>query len=89
MTALEGTSMRTTTVELHDASARLPELIKLVQSGTDVILTESGTPRARLVNIPSPARTYPRIPGLQAGQMWMSDDFDAELPDSFWLGEDA
>jgi prevent-host-death family protein len=81
--------MPTTTVELRDAAARLPELVKLVQSGTDVILTDSGTPRARLVSIPSSVRTYPRIPGLQGGQMWMSDDFDAELPDSFWMGEDA
>jgi hypothetical protein len=32
----------------------------------------------------------PRILGLHAhlGEAWMSDDFDAELPDSFWLGEE-
>ncbi len=32
----------------------------------------------------------PRVLGLfeSAGTTWMSDDFDAELPDSFWLGED-
>lgn len=29
-----------------------------------------------------------RTPNLHAGQVWMSDDFDDELPDSFWLGED-
>ncbi len=31
----------------------------------------------------------PRILGLfeNVGETWMSDDFDAELPDSFWLGE--
>lgn len=30
-----------------------------------------------------------RILGLHAhlGEAWMSDDFDDELPDSFWLGE--
>ncbi len=28
----------------------------------------------------------PRIFGLHAGKMWISDDFDAELPDEFWLG---
>lgn len=27
-----------------------------------------------------------RILGLDTGRVWMSDDFDAELPDSFWLG---
>jgi hypothetical protein len=28
----------------------------------------------------------PRILGLHAGKIWVSDDFDAELPDEFWLG---
>jgi hypothetical protein len=29
-----------------------------------------------------------RIPNLHAGLIHMSDDFDAALPDSFWLGEE-
>ena len=29
-----------------------------------------------------------RIPGLHAGTMWVSDDFDDPLPDEFWLGDD-
>lgn len=30
----------------------------------------------------------PRVLGLfeNIGETWMSDDFDAELPDDFWLG---
>ena len=27
-----------------------------------------------------------RTPGLHAGWYWIADDFDAPLPDSFWLG---
>ncbi len=36
---------------------------------------------------PLPAQ---RIPGLHEhlGHAWMSDDFNKELPDSFWLGEE-
>jgi len=32
----------------------------------------------------------PRILGLHEalGHAWMGDDFNAELPDSFWFGED-
>ena len=30
----------------------------------------------------------PRRLGLREGEMWMAEDFDAPLPDSFWLGED-
>ena len=29
-----------------------------------------------------------RIAGLHQGQGWISDDFDAELGDEFWFGED-
>lgn len=29
-----------------------------------------------------------RTPGLHAGQYWIADDFDAPLPDGFWLGEE-
>ena len=29
-----------------------------------------------------------RIAGLDRGSYWVSDDFDAELPDGFWLGGD-
>lgn len=25
---------------------------------------------------------------LHRGKIWMADDFNAELPDSFWLGDD-
>jgi hypothetical protein len=33
----------------------------------------------------------PRVLGLHAhlGKPWLSDDFDAELPDSFWLGDNS
>jgi hypothetical protein len=29
-----------------------------------------------------------RIAGLDKGAVWMSDDFDDELPDEFWFGSD-
>lgn len=29
-----------------------------------------------------------RVPGLHAGQGWISEDFNEELPESFWLGQD-
>lgn len=36
-----------------------------------------------------PEASYtPRIPGLHAGEVWISEDFNEPLPDSFWLGDD-
>jgi hypothetical protein len=39
---------------------------------------------------PSADIDKPRILGLHEhlGKAWMSDDFDAELPDEFWFGEE-
>jgi mRNA-degrading endonuclease RelE of RelBE toxin-antitoxin system len=28
-----------------------------------------------------------RIPDLNRGEVWMSDDFNDPLPDEFWMGE--
>ncbi len=30
-----------------------------------------------------------RIAGLNQGEIWMSDDFNDELPDEFWFGENG
>ena len=30
-----------------------------------------------------------RTPGLHAGRYWIAADFDAPLPDDFWLGEEG
>jgi predicted DNA-binding antitoxin AbrB/MazE fold protein len=37
---------------------------------------------------PQEEKKQERIFDMHAGNYWMSDDFDDELPDSFWLGED-
>ncbi len=74
--------MSTTTVELQDAAERLQELLALIQRGTEVIIAEGGVPRARLTAV-SP---QPRVPGLHPGAITTTADFDAPLPDDFWLG---
>jgi len=76
-----------TTIEIQDAQNRLGELVKEAAGGTDVVLTDAGVPVARLTPIPQP-KAAPRIPGLHAGTVWMSDDFNDPLPDEFWLGDE-
>ncbi len=39
-------------------------------------------------DVVSIATTAPRILGVHAGKVWISDDFDSELPDAFWMGGD-
>ncbi len=44
----------------------------------------------QFVSAQEKTRVRPRVLGLfeNIGETWTSDDFDAELPDSFWLGDD-
>ncbi len=77
--------MSITTVDLEDAQRRLADLIALVQAGNEVVVAQGDVPVARIVAVAAhePAS---RIAGLHRGAMQMSDDFNAALPDDFWLG---
>ena len=77
----------TKVVSISEAQTQLQGLLALARNGGEVIIEENGEPSARLIPI---QKTEPkeRILGLREGQVWTSDDFDDELPDSFWLGEE-
>jgi prevent-host-death family protein len=72
----------TKTIDVDEAQSQLQQLLTLVTSGTEVIITEAGTPVARLVPIGDPRAS--RKAGLHTNVAWMSADFDAPLPDEFW-----
>src|SRR4051812_6546425 len=73
--------MTTKTVDVAEAQGKLVELLALVAGGTEIALTEGEMPIARIVPQPAPppASGKPRIPGLQAGEVWMSADFDEPM----------
>jgi prevent-host-death family protein len=77
----------TKTVSISEAQSQLQGLLALTRNGDEVIIEENGEPLARLVPIEK-FELKQRILGLREGQVWTSDDFDDELPDSFWLGEE-
>ena len=76
--------MTTKSIEIHEAQQHLAELVAQVASGTEIILLDGQTPRARLVPITPHAAQ--RVPGLHTGSITMSPDFDQPLPDDFWTG---
>lgn len=66
-------------VNVHDAKTRLSRLLSRVARGDEVVIAKAGRPVARLVSInQTPA---PRILGSAKGQVWISDDFNAPLPE--------
>ncbi len=78
--------METKTVEIQEADLHLKELVSLVGTGTEVVLTQGSTPMARLVPIKKKSIQI-RVAGLHQGSMSPSSDFDAPLPEAFWTGE--
>jgi antitoxin (DNA-binding transcriptional repressor) of toxin-antitoxin stability system len=73
-------------VNLSD-NVSMQTVIALTRNGDEVVIEENGEPLARLLPIQRPEKKE-RVLGLREGQVWISDDFDEPLPDSFWLGEE-
>ena len=66
-------------IELPELQTDLTELLKQVLSGEEIIISQAGTPIARIV--PIDEKSLPRIPGLDCGKVTIAADFDAPLPD--------
>ena len=67
------------TFNIHEAKTHLSKLLERVGRGEEVIIAKSGRPVARLV--PVVERPGRRKPGSAKGTLWMSEDFDAPLPE--------
>jgi antitoxin (DNA-binding transcriptional repressor) of toxin-antitoxin stability system len=78
--------MTTKTVSVKEAQVQFLELLDLVSMGNRVVIQKDEEPLAELLGISSPKKGK-RVAGLNRGKMRMNDDFDAPLPDEFWLGE--
>ena len=77
----------TTTMDINEAMQHLAQLLDLVKEGNEVFISEGNLPVARLTAVdPAPFIGKPRIAGLHAGAIWVSDDFGQELPEDFWIG---
>ena len=66
-------------MSIHEAKTNLSKLIQLALAGEEVIIANAGKPVVKLVPIVSPVVT-PQFGGWK-GEVWMADEFDAELED--------
>ncbi|MBD2775744.1 type II toxin-antitoxin system Phd/YefM family antitoxin [Iningainema tapete] len=71
-------------VELPELPTDFAELMRRVLLGEEVIISQAGTPIARI--IPIEGQTLPRIPGLDKGKVIVAPDFDAPLPEDILNG---
>jgi prevent-host-death family protein len=67
------------TVNIHEAKTHLSRLLVRVMAGEEVIIAKAGKPVARLV----PYKELPedREPGTAEGEIMVSPDFHAPLPE--------
>ena len=76
----------TQTVSVDEAQNKLQDLLAQALAGDEVIITEHGTPVARLVPVAAQSK-HKRVAGLNRGTVSTSEDFDRPLPDESWLGQ--
>ena len=77
------------TVTIEEAQTHLSELLGLVEQGKEVIIVKGKKPFAKLAPLVQPKedKTHNRrVFGGYKGKIWVSDDFDAPLPEEFWFG---
>jgi prevent-host-death family protein len=67
------------TVNLHAAKTHLSRLVDEAAAGEEIVIAKAGKPMVRLVPV-APKRRRTGF-GADKGQIWISDDFDAPLPD--------
>ena len=69
------------TVNIHAAKTHLSRLLDEVAAGEEIIIARAGKPVAKLTPLTVTPAKPRRVLGIMAGQMRISEDFDAPLPD--------
>ncbi len=73
-----------TTVNIHEAKTQLSRLLNRAVNGEEIVIAKAGRAMVKLVPVSGAAST--RKPGMDAGKVWISDDFDGPLPDEILDG---
>ena len=69
------------TITIQEAQATLPELIRRLTPGEEVILMENDRPVAKLVATAPQPRPIPKLGTQRGSVLYMAPDFDAPLDD--------
>lgn len=76
--------MATTAFELNQLPPEFVQAIHAATPASEFVIVDNNVPVAHVVVCPQPGA---RVPGLHPGSFVVAADFDAPLPDGFWLGE--
>ena len=70
-----------TAYNIHEAKTHFSKLLQRVLDGEEVVIAKAGKPVAKVVPYEEAKPLKPRVPGAWKGKVWISDDFDDELPE--------
>jgi antitoxin (DNA-binding transcriptional repressor) of toxin-antitoxin stability system len=75
------------TVDIGAPDYDLPALVEQAIAGEEIVLERNGKPVARLTPVaPASKKDIASTFGMLKGEVWMSDDFDAPLPNDILRG---
>jgi antitoxin (DNA-binding transcriptional repressor) of toxin-antitoxin stability system len=66
------------TVTVQEAQVALPDLIKRLMAGDEVVITDNNVPVAKLA-LAEPKSQWPCKAGSAKGKIWIAPDFDEPL----------
>ena len=66
-------------VNIHEAKTNLSRLLRRVAEGEEVTIARAGVPVAKLVAVGPSSGSRPM--GMDAGKIWVADDFDTLPPE--------
>lgn len=72
-------------VNIHEAKTNFSKLVERAEAGEEIIIARDGHPCARLV--PIVTRSRKDVAGMDAGKIWIAEDFDEtpqDVIDSFY-----
>lgn len=75
-------------VNIHEAKTTLSALIAAVEAGEEVIISRANKPVVKLVPVDPPKQARRTFGLHKDAPFYVAPDFDAPLPDEFWLGQD-
>ena len=67
-------------VNVHQAKSQLSKLIEQAKKGEEVVIAKNGVPAARLLPFEKKSKEWW---GMDAGKIWIAEDFD-EWPPDIW-----
>ncbi len=72
-------------VSIHEAKTHLSRLIKKIEAGEEVIITNNGKPVALLG---APPKLKKRVSGDMKGTLTIPDNFDEPMPDAWFFPDE-